>query len=180
MQIGVDLNFAAQTTWLAPQLQFVPGLGPRKALALLKWVQRQDHVNARRPIYRGPDSSGCPLAKKVFWSVQTSFHACAACLSHDPEAQAYWHTAICCERHLCTKAGLALTQTGVPPLSGAPDRRVQQSLSSITDLHWSAAFCAGSLLHAQLNPAGLVVHDYIRRWRDELCATSHTGMLQLY
>ena len=63
-QIGVDLNFVSQTAWMATQLQFVPGLGPRKALALLKWVQRQDHVNARRPLFR---DVGSPLGKKVFW-----------------------------------------------------------------------------------------------------------------
>ena len=64
MQIGVDLNFVSQTPWMATQLQFVPGLGPRKALALLKWVQRQDHVNGRRSLFR---EVGSPLGKKVFW-----------------------------------------------------------------------------------------------------------------
>lgn len=64
VQIGVNLNLVSQTPWMTPQLQFVPGLGPRKALALLKWAQRQDHVNARRPLYR---DVGSPLGKKVFW-----------------------------------------------------------------------------------------------------------------
>ncbi|KAL3162429.1 hypothetical protein ABBQ32_010098 [Trebouxia sp. C0010 RCD-2024] len=64
-QIGVNLNLVSQTPWMTPQLQFVPGLGPRKALALLKWAQRQDHVNARRPLYRDVTS---PLGKKVFWN----------------------------------------------------------------------------------------------------------------
>ena len=118
MQIGVDLNFAAQTTWLAPQLQFVPGLGPRKALALLKWVQRQDHVNARRPIYRGPDSSGCPLAKKVFWSVQ--------------RIMAY----------ICTWIGTFIYIC--PSLSRALDYHVQQNLSAMTDI----AYCVQPSLFA--------------------------------
>jgi transcriptional accessory protein Tex/SPT6 len=35
-QEGVCVNSCVQKDWLAPMLQFVPGLGPRKAQALLK------------------------------------------------------------------------------------------------------------------------------------------------
>ena len=35
-QEGVCVNSLVQKEWLAPMLQFVPGLGPRKAQALLK------------------------------------------------------------------------------------------------------------------------------------------------
>jgi transcription elongation factor SPT6 len=39
-QVGVDVNAAACMPWRAPPLQFVAGLGPRKAAALLQAVQR--------------------------------------------------------------------------------------------------------------------------------------------
>ena len=35
-QVGVDINQAASNQWMAPTLQFVAGLGPRKARALLQ------------------------------------------------------------------------------------------------------------------------------------------------
>jgi transcription elongation factor SPT6 len=35
-QVGVSINECAQKEWLAPLLQFVPGLGPRKAVHLLR------------------------------------------------------------------------------------------------------------------------------------------------
>ena len=38
-QEGVCVNSCVQKDWLSPMLQFVPGLGPRKAQALLKvWL----------------------------------------------------------------------------------------------------------------------------------------------
>ena len=46
--VGVDVSLAAQTPWLAHQLQFVAGLGPRKATSLLKAVQRQEQVASRK------------------------------------------------------------------------------------------------------------------------------------
>ncbi|KAL0039173.1 hypothetical protein WJX77_010168 [Trebouxia sp. C0004] len=63
-QVGVDLNLAAQTPWLAHQLQFVAGLGPRKAMALLKAVQRQEQVAARKAVWKELNVIG----KKVFWN----------------------------------------------------------------------------------------------------------------
>lgn len=39
-QMGVDLNLAVTRPWLAAKLAFVPGLGPRKAAALVKAVTR--------------------------------------------------------------------------------------------------------------------------------------------
>lgn len=65
LQVGVDLNLAAQTPWLAHQLQFVGGLGPRKAMAVLKGVQRQEQVAARKAVWKELNVIG----KKVFWSV---------------------------------------------------------------------------------------------------------------
>lgn len=35
-QVGVDINLAANVPWRSHSLQFVPGLGPRKAQALLQ------------------------------------------------------------------------------------------------------------------------------------------------
>ncbi len=65
LQVGVDLNLAAQTPWQAHPLQFVAGLGPRKATALLKAVQRQEQVAARRAVWKELNVIG----KKVFWLV---------------------------------------------------------------------------------------------------------------
>ncbi|BDA45673.1 Transcription elongation factor SPT6 [Coccomyxa sp. Obi] len=46
-QVGVDLNRVALNTWQAAPLQFVAGLGPRKAQALLRAVQRVQSVESR-------------------------------------------------------------------------------------------------------------------------------------
>jgi transcription elongation factor SPT6 len=43
-QVGVDLNALAAAPWAAPTLQFVPGLGPRKAAALLGALGRAGGV----------------------------------------------------------------------------------------------------------------------------------------
>lgn len=43
-QIGVDINAVSRVPWLASPLQFVAGLGPRKAGALMKAIQRQQQV----------------------------------------------------------------------------------------------------------------------------------------
>ena len=61
----MDVNLAAQTPWLAHQLQFVAGLGPRKAAAVLKAIQRQEQVASRRAVWKELKAIG----KKVFWSV---------------------------------------------------------------------------------------------------------------
>ncbi len=66
----MDLNLVAQTPWLAHQLQFVAGLGPRKAMALLKAVQRQEQVAARKAVWKELNVIG----KKVFWSVTETCH----------------------------------------------------------------------------------------------------------
>lgn len=39
-QIGVDINAVAASSWLSAPLPFTPGLGPRKAQALLRAVGR--------------------------------------------------------------------------------------------------------------------------------------------
>ena len=38
-QVGVDVNLAANVSWRRDCLQYVPGLGPRKARALLEAMQ---------------------------------------------------------------------------------------------------------------------------------------------
>lgn len=81
-QIGLNINLVAQTPWMTPQLQFVPGLGPRKALAVLKWVQRQDHLNARRPLYK---DVGCPLGKQVFWNAAPALRIKQSALVEEPD-----------------------------------------------------------------------------------------------
>jgi len=43
-QCGVDVNAAAAHPWRNPALQFVPGLGPRKAAALVKAVARNGNM----------------------------------------------------------------------------------------------------------------------------------------
>jgi transcriptional accessory protein Tex/SPT6 len=45
-QVGVDINMAASNQWMAPPLQFVAGLGPRKARALLQ-VHRAESATPR-------------------------------------------------------------------------------------------------------------------------------------
>lgn len=39
-QVGVPVNECAQRDWFAPMLQFVPGLGPRKAHSVVKVCSR--------------------------------------------------------------------------------------------------------------------------------------------
>ena len=43
----MDINRAAHSAWQAAPLQFVAGLGPRKAQALLRAVQREGAVATR-------------------------------------------------------------------------------------------------------------------------------------
>ena len=62
--MGVDINLAAHTPWQAAQVQFVPGMGPRKARELLKRVVQQEHVIARRDMLELFGRN-----KKVFWCV---------------------------------------------------------------------------------------------------------------
>lgn len=52
-QVGVDLNAMAANTWRQAPLQFVPGLGPRKARSLLAAVAANDnHVKTRVDLLR--------------------------------------------------------------------------------------------------------------------------------
>lgn len=52
-QVGVDVNAAVAAPWRAAPLAFVPGLGPRKAAALLRTVARAGgHVESRRQIWK--------------------------------------------------------------------------------------------------------------------------------
>ena len=38
-QVGLDVNLAANVSWRRDCLQYVPGLGPRKARALMEAIQ---------------------------------------------------------------------------------------------------------------------------------------------
>ena len=74
----MDVNVAAQTPWLAHQLQFVAGLGPRKAAAVLKGIQRQEQVASRRAVWKELKVIG----KKVFWYVPHSSPVCCVVNLH--------------------------------------------------------------------------------------------------
>lgn len=45
--MGVDINRVAASAWQAAPLQFVAGLGPRKAQALLRAAGREEGVASR-------------------------------------------------------------------------------------------------------------------------------------
>ncbi|XP_078444726.1 global transcription factor group B1 isoform X2 [Wolffia australiana] len=59
-QVGLDVNLAASHEWLFAQLQFISGLGPRKAAALQKALARAGSVLSRKELAMGV------LKKKVF------------------------------------------------------------------------------------------------------------------
>ncbi|CAA7038994.1 unnamed protein product [Microthlaspi erraticum] len=60
-QVGIDVNFAASHEWLFSPLQFVSGLGPRKALSLQRSLVRAGCVLSRKELV---NQHG--LGKKVF------------------------------------------------------------------------------------------------------------------
>ena len=58
-QVGVDLNRAAMFPWLSHTVQYVSGLGPRKASALLREAASheggfEDRVDLRRSTFLAP------------------------------------------------------------------------------------------------------------------------------
>ena len=59
-QVGLDVNLAAAHEWLFSSLQFISGLGPRKASSLKKALARAGSVFSRKEIAMGV------LKKKVF------------------------------------------------------------------------------------------------------------------
>ena len=52
MQVGVDVNRAVGSPWLAECLPFVAGLGPRKAAALLRALQRKRGADSRKAVWQ--------------------------------------------------------------------------------------------------------------------------------
>ena len=50
--MGLDLNVVAHMTWQAAPLQFVAGLGPRKAQLLARTAQREQFVHTRLFLFR--------------------------------------------------------------------------------------------------------------------------------
>ena len=51
--MGLDVNVVAHSAWLAAPLQFVAGLGPRKAQLLSRAVQHEEFVQTRSDLYKG-------------------------------------------------------------------------------------------------------------------------------
>ena len=81
-QVGVDLNAMAANTWRQAPLQFVPGLGPRKARSLLAAVAANDnHVKTRVDLLRPNERSflvGCMVCYGV--CMNAWFYMFCACL----------------------------------------------------------------------------------------------------
>lgn len=79
-QVGADLNLAASVPWRAATLQFVAGLGPRKAALLLKTVQRNGNkIAGRRDLYHMEKvRRGVPY-RTGFW-LSTRTEDCCNCL----------------------------------------------------------------------------------------------------
>ncbi len=87
IQVGVDLNRVAVNTWQAAPLQFVAGLGPRKAQALLRAVQRVQSVESRFALW---EELGL-LGRNVFRSAchAKRFHCLARMLQEGCSNQEY-------------------------------------------------------------------------------------------
>ncbi|KAK1386015.1 Transcription elongation factor spt6 [Heracleum sosnowskyi] len=60
-QVGLDINLAASHEWLFSSLQFVSGLGPRKAASLMKSLVRAGSIFTRKDLF-----TTYGLEKKVF------------------------------------------------------------------------------------------------------------------
>eukprot|EP00252_Welwitschia_mirabilis_P017917 TRINITY_DN3996_c1_g1_i1.p1 TRINITY_DN3996_c1_g1~~TRINITY_DN3996_c1_g1_i1.p1 ORF type:complete len:1701 (+),score=496.98 TRINITY_DN3996_c1_g1_i1:372-5474(+) len=50
-QVGVDINLAATHEWMFAPLQFVSGLGPRKAASLQRAILREGRIHSRRELF---------------------------------------------------------------------------------------------------------------------------------
>lgn len=62
VQVGIDINLAASHEWIFAPLQFIAGLGPRKAGAIQRAIQSAGRVGTRKDLY----SSIRVMDKKVF------------------------------------------------------------------------------------------------------------------
>lgn len=62
VQVGIDINLAASHDWIFGPLQFVAGLGPRKAGAIQRAIQSAGRVGTRKDLY----ASIRVMDKKVF------------------------------------------------------------------------------------------------------------------
>ncbi|GAB2295631.1 Transcription elongation factor spt6 [Dionaea muscipula] len=51
-QVGLDLNLAISHEWLFAPLQFISGLGPRKAASLQKSLVRDSAISSRKDLYK--------------------------------------------------------------------------------------------------------------------------------
>lgn len=50
--MGLDINVAAHSAWQQAPLQFIAGLGPRKAQLLARSVQREEFVATRNALWK--------------------------------------------------------------------------------------------------------------------------------
>lgn len=71
-QVGVDINAIAANPWRQAPLQFVPGLGPRKAKALIKAIAaNENHVKTRvdllKPVGTSSTCSTCNCLGTYSW-----------------------------------------------------------------------------------------------------------------
>lgn len=62
VQVGIDINLAASHDWIFGPLQFIAGLGPRKAGAIQRAIQSAGRVGTRKDLY----ASIRVMDKKVF------------------------------------------------------------------------------------------------------------------
>lgn len=51
-QVGLDINVVAHSAWQAAPLQFIAGLGLRKAQLLTRTVQREQFLQTRLSLYK--------------------------------------------------------------------------------------------------------------------------------
>jgi transcription elongation factor SPT6 len=52
-QVGIDINLAASNDWLFAPLQFIAGLGPRKAGTIQRAIQSVGRLRTRKELYAG-------------------------------------------------------------------------------------------------------------------------------
>ena len=82
MQVGLDINVVAHSAWQAAPLQFVAGLGPRKAQLLSRAVQREEVVQTRSDLYKGLGILGKHVFRRAL--LQQTNICSQAPSTHDP------------------------------------------------------------------------------------------------
>ena len=82
MQVGLDINVVAHSAWQAAPLQFVAGLGPRKAQLLSRAVQREEVVQTRSDLYKGLGILGKHVFRRAL--LQQTNNCSQSPSTHDP------------------------------------------------------------------------------------------------